>query len=220
MTGMQVGPYEDYVRLLKKYAGKGLRRLHAAGARSIEYGDVLSHMSETWLSASRGYDPSFGVPFIPYLSRAIWINFNRWANEQIGEEGSHISIDTQPTDTEEGEGGLHDLLADDRAEDPILQILRRESFARVMRRLSPDAQTFIRLLLNPPEELYKENEAIQARCAYGRDRGINAARPKHITFSLIGRLMGLNRVSRANIFKEIDAALAATSSAPVPLSQI
>lgn len=83
--------FEAHSALIHKLARKGYGRLLGAGV-SIEYEDVYQEMcliySKTVHIDDEGhmkYDPTRGISFSAYLGRAIWNDFNKFAERQIAE---------------------------------------------------------------------------------------------------------------------------------------
>lgn len=196
--------YERYARLLNQMAWRVLRRCHAAGARSMQLEDILSELNLAWCIARERWNPETGVPFAAYLARGCWNHINRWVKGEIGDATlAPYSLDhTYGNGEDDGEVTLQNFVADTaRPADEVLAEaqIREQALAK----LSPRARQFYELLENPPPELIREIDAVAARAAYARSRGINAIAPP-IAAQIIA-LMGCSETERTRIYSEIRA---------------
>lgn len=71
--------------LICKLAQKGWGRLQQAGV-VMDFEDVFQEMSVIYCKAAEGYDPSRGFTFTAYLGRAIWQDFNKFAERLINDQ--------------------------------------------------------------------------------------------------------------------------------------
>ncbi|MCP1540016.1 sigma factor [Methylorubrum extorquens] len=189
--------WKDWEKVVAKAAPRYLRRAHAAGARSVLLEDVRSELAVAWCIARDKFDPSLGVPFGAYLQRGMQNHINAWIDKQIG----HVGMDIDDDLGEDG-ASFHDIIADGAPlQDETFG--DRQEFEHNVARLSPDAQTFVRLLADPPLALYEEMTAIQARSDHANAQGIRSGVPGHITGSLVFDLMGCERTDRNRIYGEV-----------------
>lgn len=209
MSATQIEAYPHYQRLVRHLGVRILKRMHAAGCRTMQLADIEQEIAITWTICRDKYEPDKGVAFVSYFVRAVWFNVNRWSKEQIDQ--AHLAP-TSLDDTvgEDDNMERHDVVADP-AESIDTVMMRAQSLSRVLRRLSPMAQTFVRLLESPPPELYRQLDHLRARGEYGRQRGLPSQTPHHITAALVFRAMGVKSTERTLIYREIQTALAAVN---------
>ena len=75
--------YADYERMIYQCANKGYSRLKAAGCHSVDPEDVVQEMRMTFEQCRSQFDSQRGVKFSTYLYRALWVNFNKFAETMI-----------------------------------------------------------------------------------------------------------------------------------------
>ncbi|SER28857.1 DNA-directed RNA polymerase specialized sigma subunit, sigma24 family [Faunimonas pinastri] len=194
--------YESSQPLIRGFARKVLQRVHAAGARGVEFEDIVQELSIAWCLARDAWKAEYNVPFGAFLTRGMKNHINRFLADAIGD--SHMTaISLDKNLGEDGEGASLHSVFPDAAPLPEQSAIERDSLARVLRRLSPRARQFVELLENPPPELFAEIQAIKAKSEYARSRGINTYAPNQLTAGLIFDLMGANRVERQAIYHEV-----------------
>ncbi|MBO6508746.1 MAG: hypothetical protein JJ979_09765 [Roseibium sp.] len=196
--------WEANIGLIRKFAFKVLRRARAANLRGIELDDIIQELSFPYLTAREKFDPELGYRFSTFLNRGMQLHINRWFDEQLrNDQQTPMSMDAD-IDTADGTATTaHDLMADQT--EPADQLLAERQFLEALKtRLSERAVVFIRLLLNPPYEIYCEMNAMRARATMARERGgAQYPVPLNVTSSIIFDLMGADSVERAKIRKEI-----------------
>ncbi len=186
------------MRLIHATAWKVMRRLHAAGAASVQYDDVKSELMVAWCLARDHFDPAQGVPFTPYLMRGMYNHINRWIEREIN-NGRHLSLDFE-ADGDEGVG--HMVVSDDSA--PIDEALaEKQTLDRFMAKLTPRARQFMTLLAEPPAELVEIKIAIAARVRYAKDRGYPRAFSNRVSCLLVFDFMGASASERMSIMRQI-----------------
>lgn len=77
--------FSAHKALICRMAQKGWGRLQNAGV-VMDYDDVFQEMSLIYCKAAAGYDPSKGFTFTAYLGRAIWMDFNKFAEKLINDQ--------------------------------------------------------------------------------------------------------------------------------------
>ncbi len=197
-----VVPFEDCQRVIKATAARVYRRVHAAGAHSVQFEDIASELAIAWCRARDNYDPSSGVPFIAYLRNGMFQHINRFVQKEIDVAISGVAID-QDVNTDGPGDGLHSRIADESIEDADDLLMERQFNAKLMSLLSPKAQQFLQLLMEPPFELVEELRALHDRAVYARSRKVFAIAPTRLTFQVIGDFMGLDDYERRITLKEI-----------------
>ncbi len=202
VTPEGVLPYEQCRRFINRTAHRVVRRLHAAGAHSVQFEDVASEMAIAWCRARDHYDASLGVPFIAYLQNGMFKHINRFAQKEIDAVIGSVAID-QNVEEEESGDGLHSRIADESIEDLDALLIGGQFNAKLMSLLSPTAQQFLKLLMEPPVELVEELRALRRRAEYARSRNMDAIAPTHVNFQLIGDFMDLSAHERRKTLNEI-----------------
>lgn len=156
--------FNDHAGLVHTFARKGWGRMIAAHV-NVEYEDVFQEMTVTFVKAARTFDPEKGIAFTSYMGRAIWNDFNRYAQKYIDErmELGLTSIQELETTTDE-EGGTwfgDSMESPDR--NPEEQLERKQDMLENLRNLSPTAKFLAAQLIAPPptlEAAFKEYQAI------------------------------------------------------------
>lgn len=198
--------WEGNHRYIRWFASKALQRAISAGVRGIQLDDFVQEATIAWLIACKHFDPTRGVPFIPYLKLGMQRHINRWLRDEIGEVTlTPKSLDA--TVSEENETELGDLLADNLALSADEQVIRKDLRAQVLERLSPRARRYLELLESPPPELLEEMNAILAKAKLGRAMGLTRFAPVRVSSDLIFKLMGAPNHERQRIHREIEAAI-------------
>lgn len=208
MDATTIQPYEHYQRLVRQLAYKVRRRLHAAGARTMQVEDIMQEIAMTWCQARDKYDPQKGVPFVSYFVSAVWFNVNRWAQDHIDEAlMAPVSLDAQSLESEDDGPTLSTVIADPS---PLIDeiLIDKERRQNVMRQLSAPARSFLELLADPTPEIYRELDAIRERAEYARSRGLSACAPSQVAGAMIFNLLGFNRLERRAVYKELEAVAA------------
>lgn len=204
--------YEEHRRLIRYVASKVLRRVHAAGAKTVMLEDVIGELNIAWVIARQTFNQEQhpGVPFVAYLRRGMFMHINRWVEMELRvykiapfDMDRHIggeSYDNVQTD-EALQRDAADQVPD--AEDLLIE---QETRQRFYANLSPITRQFVEILENPPIELLEGVEALQARSVFARSRGINSTAPKTVSPQVVFDFMGYTRPERTQVYEEIRAA--------------
>lgn len=196
-----------YERLIYKVAHKTMLRLTAAGARSASLEDIAQEYRVAWLIASRAFDPTRGIPWMPFLINGLRkhsFSVMRKYTFKTKEESYALSIWDTADLSDEGEGNaLESRIAADTV-DPVEFIAQKEVLAKVLKRLSPRAAQFLRLLADPPVEITDELLRLRDKTEFGRSLGFRSGTNMTVTSSMIFDLMDAGRFERTKIMNEIN----------------
>lgn len=143
--------YQDHIGLVHQFARKGWGRMIAAHV-AVEYDDVVQEMSVTFTKAVRAYDPEHGGSFSAYVGRAIWNDFNRYANKRIAENMELGLVSMQELEGDGEEGGHFDVIAD-TARTPEEALERKQDMLENLRSLKPTARFLAAQLISPDPAL-------------------------------------------------------------------
>lgn len=202
---MRLDHFGEYRRTVMRLAYKVLRRVTAAGMRAPDIEDIYQELSVAYLIAKRHYRPETQVPFGAYLMRGMYQHINRWVSDQMKQDKeTAFSLDQSVLDDDEG--SLGDVIPNDE-KSPEDLITERDAYQQTMSKLSPRARKFIELLESPPPELVREVRAMQARAAYGKQRGFATPSLRGVTTSVVFDVMGSDRWERTKINRELKLAL-------------
>jgi hypothetical protein len=200
--------YEDHIRLVKATAARVLRRVHAAGAKTVQFEDVEGELSVAWCLARDKFDASLNVPFVAYLRRGMWNHINRWVEGELREfQIAPFELDRDfgaPDANGDIEKTMHDVVCDPdhKSQDEITIQGNLRAFAS--KKLSHKARKFIELLDNPPQPVVDVLIAMQARAKFARARGITAVvAPKGVNGSFVMDILGYSRLERQEIYSEL-----------------
>lgn len=208
--------FKDQERLLHHTAIRVLRRVHAAGARSVTKEDIFQELAVAWCKARDNWNPNQNVPFVPYLMNGMMHHINRWVNHELRQFNiAPFALDASVS--EDGTEDMHQAVPDHTVipaddivvEKDLLDYLNdplrwRGGPWRRRMKLSERARQFIQFLANPPVEMLDVVAGLEVRGEFARARGVTAsAIPKRVTLSLIFDLMGATRFERASITKEL-----------------
>lgn len=146
--------YSDHIGLVHNFARKGWGRMIAAHV-NVEYEDVLQEMSVTFTKAAHSYNPEKGIAFSSYVGRAIWNEFNRYAQKHIDErmELGLTSIEEQDARSEEDGGSWFSDSIESPDRTPEENLDRKQQMLANLRALSPTAKFLAAQLMSPPEAL-------------------------------------------------------------------
>ena len=176
--------FNDHVNLVHTFARKGWGRMIAAQV-NVEYEDVFQEMSVTYTKAARSYDPSKGFSFTSYVGRAIWNEFNRYAEKYIGEQTELGLISAQDVNDEHSFEDYYESI-DSGVATPEEQLIRKQEMLNNLRGLSPTAKFLAAQLMTPAPEL---QEAFEEHRAALIEKNGRAAREMGLRF--IGNHFGI-----------------------------
>lgn len=192
---------------IKSFAWKVLRRLHAAGAKTIQFEDIEQELLVAWCLACESYDAESQVKFSTYLYLGMQRHINRWAEKNVDRRHAEVialNLDGSPTGDEE-EGTLADAIP---AVGPATDedFANAQSLAYVKSRLSSRAALFVQLLNDQPQELLEEVLRLEEKARYAREeRNISINLNHRLTYVMVLDLMGASRNERKQILDEVAA---------------
>ena len=164
--------WEGNHRFIRWFAAKALRRALAAGVRGVQLDDFVQEATIAWLVAVKHFDPTKGVPFIPYLKLGMQRQINRWLQGEIT-QCLEASYSLDHTDEELGPKAAKFEEFVENGDAPIdEELIRKDTRDKVLALLSPRARRYLELLENPPPELLEEMRALVAKAKIGRAMGI------------------------------------------------
>jgi hypothetical protein len=225
-------PFEKHRKLLLYIAHRVHRRCMAAGARSLEFDDIFSELCIAWCIARDSWMPEITqkdgtiarIPFGPYLMRGMSNHINRFVENEL-KKHFHLApfdLDAELSDDGGVVGTLHDTTADESFDSPEDVLVRKDlaewardslrwkrtfNGKRVHAPLSPQVETFLRLMQNPPPSIMAILDGLQARAEYARKtlKIGSVCAPKRVNKNMIFDLMGIdNREERAEIFEKVE----------------
>lgn len=200
---------KDSEKQIKSFAWKVLRRLHAAGARTLQLEDIEGELWLAWCIACERYNSQAGASFKTFLHRGMQLHINRWSEKHV--ERRHAEVvaygfdHTVSSDRGQMDNGhtLGEMLADENAitdED----FSNGQSLAYVKSRLSPRAALFVQILNDQPQELLDEVLRLEDKAAYAKsERNITVNLNHRLTYVMILDLMGASRNERRQILEEV-----------------
>lgn len=195
--------FEDYELLIGKLAMKGYKRLLANDA-GADYDDVFQQMSLTFCMASQKFDASKGYNFSTYLVCAIWKEFNKWAESQIGHAHLISSAEAKySNDDEISSDSLYDRTASDMPtpEDEISNYVEKQA---AIRGLSRHAKRVLLNVAHPSKKLQNEWSAYKAHHEFGRSIGESNVRVgDDMNFTFIYDTLKVPQRKRSEIKREL-----------------
>jgi len=198
---------KDSVKQIKSFAGRVLRRLRAAGDRTMQFEDLEQELWIIWCKCCETYNSQMGARFSTYLHQGMKLYINTWVRANIDRRHAEVlakSLDQELTD-DDGSGTLGDVIP---ATDPLpdAEVEKRSSLAKVVSRLSPRARQFVEILESQPQELLDEVMILEKKAAYAKEeRGISMLLFHRLTSVMIFDVMDASRSERKQILDEIQA---------------
>jgi len=147
--------FEQHQALIHKFARKGYGRLVQANV-IIDYEDVYQEMCVTFTLALSKYDPSKGISFSAYFGRAIWHQFNRFAEREIQEKVDicSASIDDMASSGEDdSKMDFYEVVDSGQPSPEEILSSRQEAMERNAKCRSTVSKIFIRELMNPSKKV-------------------------------------------------------------------
>lgn len=162
MTATTNTDYTKHTGLIHTFAKKGYARLMEAKV-VIDYEDVFQQMTMTYVKAAQAFDAEKGVGFGAYLGRAIWNEFNRYAEKELGlvVECGMVSADAIKMGGED-DVHLYDVVESEERT-PEENLDRKQQMVRNIRRLNPTAKFLVAQLMSPSQELEAAFDAAMRR---------------------------------------------------------
>ena len=162
-------------------------RLKDAGLDEFEYDDVYQINCMTYVKAAKAYDASRGITFGAYLGRAIYNQFNKFADKAIEEkhELGFIAYDDF-SDEDSSTDFLDYHNGDIDVTEVAAETISRETARENISKLSNLGKLVVRELLSPTDALKRTFEGIKAHSELSRDSGEKYIRvPKSIDIRTI-----------------------------------
>lgn len=177
--------YAVHQGLIHKLARKGFGRLMQAGV-TIDYEDVFQEMSLTYVKAVRKYNPELGISFTAYLGRAIWNQFNLFAEQEIGHSSEVSSIDEMSEGSEVND--LYEAI-DGGSATPEQYLEVKQSWAVNSIKCGSVAKLIVRQIMNPSEGLLTRLKEKQKAAVDDRNTGQNpkAHAARNVTVAMIAQ---------------------------------
>lgn len=186
--------FEDYRLLTHKLARQLAGWMKARGRRGAEpsHEDITQDLAMIWVLCRDRFDPSLGVKFSTYYTRAA---LNHWAalRKRVDRENITMSFDEKPPEGALDNHSLSEVLADPDDLDPEEVFARREWAEQVLK-ANPLLARLMALSADPPQELRGELAALAAQRIYARSRGIEMDQNAATAFTpkLLGRMFRFN----------------------------
>ena len=167
----------DHEGLICKFAFAALGRLSAAGVVHPDLDDIKQDMRLSMHLAAQRWSPDAGVSFTAYAGRAIWNNFNKYAERAIEHRIPEITESDLIKDGSEQEDffAFFDTELDESVESRVEQV---SDMRAKLHSLSVDAKRVVFALLDPESD-------------------------KKPTFTVIGRSLGFNRAHMLKVRCEL-----------------
>lgn len=179
-------------------------RLKSAGLDEYEYDDVYQINCISYVKSAKAYDAGRGITFGAYLGRAIYNEFNKFANRVIEEKHElgfipydEFSSETNSTDFLDYHNGGVDFT--EVGEETVSRETARENIAK----LSKLGKLVVRELLSPTDALKKTFEGMKAHSELAKESGEKYIRvPKSIDIRTIKLHYGFRSRDIAGIRNE------------------
>lgn len=196
--------FSAYEKLISQTAWKCFQRLNSAGV-VIEYQDVMQELSVTFCLAKDKFDATKGYKFSTYLVRAMYNQFNRFAEPLI--EGRNLIASVE--ELEEYHGGSEDDIGlyeavSNNDPSPEELVLNHIEVKAKLRGLSNNSKRAVRELIQPSELLIEAYEAKRAQREHGMSLGVKKREvPEDMPLSFILNHQKLGKAARDNVRAEI-----------------
>jgi RNA polymerase sigma factor (sigma-70 family) len=207
--------FASHEGLIHSFARKGYGRLQAARV-SIDYEDVFQEMCVSFTKAKAKYDPQTGFSFSAYFGRAIWNDFNKFADRLITER------------VELGIINFEDMKSGDDTDGDITEVLMVEmesyelpesrlegfqdfvsNFSKVMNSLSPVTRKVLLQFIAPSDQMKEHHVAKKGQYDWGRQMGVLEKKvPDLITIEFVIRESLTDENERRVVRAEIKRLLA------------
>lgn len=175
---------------------------------AVEMDDVRQEVMTAWWLAKEGFNPEMGYRFSTYLFRVVQsrIRIMLESEHRNTKKLGIVSIDKNIGSEQDGGDSavsLYDYLASsDAMPDQAEEI--KENAREIVRRLSPLARQALEWLIDPPEHLQWELEALRHRSiATQSPRRIPSEPNLSIVIDYVSRLNGLKRTGYYGILREL-----------------
>lgn len=180
-------------------------RLKEAGLDEYEYEDIYQINCMTYVKAAKAYDASRGITFSAYLGRAIYNQFNKFADKAIEEKhelGFIAYDDFSSEDNNTDFLDYHNAEAD--FAEVGVEVISRETARENIAKLSAIGKLVVRELLSPTDGLKRTFEGIKAHSEVSKEKGEKYIRvPKSIDLRTIKIHYGFRQQDIAGLKNEI-----------------
>lgn len=183
-------------KAIRGFSARYLAAIQKRTGGHVAREDVEQEMWAVWCDARDRYDASTGVPFLAYLNKMMAWQLDRLVRRNGDRRGiPAVSLST-PLGGDEGDFSLEDTIEDERVENPVLDMIRRENMDRVMSKLTEREAFIVRVLVEQPQEMIDACLAIDAKRDYAEACQVDAIYPRNMTFGLVCDVLGLSRRQR------------------------
>lgn len=179
-------------------------RLKEAGLDEFEYEDIYQINCITYVKVAKAYDASRGVTFGAYLGRAIYNEFNKFADRVIEEKHQLGFISYDEFSSEDNDVNFLDYHNGDvDLTEVAAETISRETARENISKLSSLGKLVIRELLSPTDALKKTFEGIKAHSELAKQSGEKYIRvPKSIDMRTIKLHYGFRQRDIAGLKNE------------------
>ena len=166
--------FADHQGLIHKLTKKCWGRLQELKIYDHEYEDVFQINCIAYVKVSRAFNPELGYGFGAYLGRAIYNEFNKYAEKIINEK---IELNLQSYEDYAGEDGDDfDFMSVHIADPSILNAVENnhiigDEARECINKLSSTSKLIVRELLSPSIGLQKSFDGMKAHSELAKDLG-------------------------------------------------
>lgn len=189
-------------KLVRVFASRVLRRVHALGAASETLADIEQELWIAWCKARDSFDPDRGAQFSTFL----WTTMRNHINLYVERNYTRLHAQTIAKSLDfkmEGSGTIADVIADSQAIDPVTVAADKSVLEYVRKRLTPRARTFVDILSDPPQEILDEVLVLSHKADQARTLRLPYICYKQLKNSMVFDLMDAGRNERSIILREI-----------------
>ena len=198
--------FEAHKGLIHKLTKKCWGRLKEVGIDDHEYEDVFQINCISYVKVAKAYNPERGITFGAYLGRAIYNEFNKYADKIINEK---VALHLQSyEDFSSQDGDDIDFMASYREENSVVDMIEhsfitKEEARENIAKLSGIARLVIRELLAPSVALKQSFIGMQAHSEMAKSQGERYIRvPNTINIRAIRLHYGFKNRDMVNLRQE------------------
>lgn len=201
--------FEDY----EKLAHWATRQLVVRGLRSganLDPADVFQEVGAIWTHCVSRFDPSHNTKFSTYFVRAVFHEYAAILRRQLGKNWYRTSsLNESVRDNHQSlnhEMELGEIIADDKAPDPELEMMRSDQAARMLER-NPLLRRLAQIALRPDAEMRRELQALQAQRDYANASGLGQIEdqaPVALNLQMVAHAVGLNWRSKQIVLQSLE----------------
>lgn len=196
--------YEAHQGIIHKFARKGYGRLIQAGV-VIDYEDVFQEMSMTYVKAAKLYNPERGISFSAYMGRAIWNQFNLFAENEILYKSQVTSIENMVDSLDIEDANLYETVSSDAATPEQYMEVKQDWVTNNMK-CGSIAKFIVKQIINPDQGMISRLETKQqvSRDSHLLKQGRGGKRAAgEVSIALIKEYFNLNpidvRIAKKNL---------------------